>query len=181
MPSFKTTILAAVAAFASAQSCQSGSAGATCLTSGGSWLEIIAPFANSSAAVGQPMTITWTVCGTDPNFLTGNITFSIVDASNSANAQSIPNGQLNTVGVGAGTTSVTIPNLPSTGKYAVSSSYHDATANKWDSCFGNTFSVTGGVVAPTGGATATVATTKSAAGAVVIGSVAAMVAAALAL
>ncbi|KAJ3006743.1 UNVERIFIED_CONTAM: hypothetical protein HDU68_003914 [Siphonaria sp. JEL0065] len=156
----------------------SASAGGTCVTSGGSWLQIISPFAGSTATVGQDITVTWGVCGTDPSFLYGNVTFEIADASNSNNVQSISGGQFISTPVSAGTATAKVPALPNSAKYTIKSSYHDNAANKWISCFGNTFAITGGV-APAGNSSATVVPTTKSSGFVAAAGAAGVAAAAI--
>ncbi|KAJ3067613.1 hypothetical protein HDU98_009190 [Podochytrium sp. JEL0797] len=149
---------ATVVLASSALACLSPSeAGATCLTSGGSWLYMIAPFQDATLTVGQPFNIQWDSCGADLAFQNATLSFEIADATKSNNIQSIPNGQLTFSGpVTASMLQATaiVPNIPAGAKYAIKSSYHDVAGNKWDNCFGNTFSVVGGAaVAPAGNAT----------------------------
>ncbi|KAI9343224.1 hypothetical protein BDR26DRAFT_858747 [Obelidium mucronatum] len=118
-----------LASVAFAGDCTPGEAGASCMTSGGSWLTIISPFANSNAVVGQDLTVTWGVCGNDPSFLYGNVTFEIADATNPNNVQTISGGQIiSSTPVSVGTVTVKVPltlAATATGKYTIKSSYRD--------------------------------------------------------
>ncbi|KAJ3007500.1 UNVERIFIED_CONTAM: hypothetical protein HDU68_003476 [Siphonaria sp. JEL0065] len=157
-----STIAAVALSALSVSACAPGEAGATCMTSGGSWLYMISPFANAAIVAGQPFDITWDVCGPDATFLKSDISFEIADATNPNNVLSIAAGQLtfktqpNVANLKATTNTPTT--LVAGTKYTIKSSYHDVAVNQWKSCFGNTFTVTG----PAGNSSATVVpTTKS--------------------
>ncbi|KAJ3006744.1 UNVERIFIED_CONTAM: hypothetical protein HDU68_003915 [Siphonaria sp. JEL0065] len=179
-----STIAAIALSALSVSACVAGEGGATCLTSGGSWLYMISPFDKAAIVAGQPFDITWDVCGPDATFLKSDISFEIADATNPNNVQSITAGQLTFK------TQPNVANLKATAnapttlvagtKYTIKSSYHDVAANQWKSCFGNTFFITGG--APAGNSSATVVpTTKSGAETISIVAAAAAVAGVLVL
>ncbi|KAI9343225.1 hypothetical protein BDR26DRAFT_1006464 [Obelidium mucronatum] len=144
----KATIAALVLAAASVFACAPGEGGPTCITSGGSWLYMISPYAGATLAAGQPFEISWDVCGQDPTFLKSTISFEIADASIPTNVQSISAGQLTFAQppvVSSLKTTATVPSGLTAGtKYTIKSSYSDALSNKWVFCFGNTFTVSGG-------------------------------------
>ncbi|KAJ3246655.1 hypothetical protein HDU78_003749 [Chytriomyces hyalinus] len=164
------THFAAIAAFAvsSATAQCSGNPGATCMTSGGSWLSIINPGQGSSYQAGQDLMITWDACGNDDAFKSSTIQFIVVDAKNPNNIADLAGG----IGALAGSPKVTdgqfkvkIPDtIPAGEKYALKSVYRDAAATKWVNCFGVTFAISNSAaVVPTSGGNATVSQTPAAA------------------
>ncbi|KAJ3241120.1 hypothetical protein HDU81_001906 [Chytriomyces hyalinus] len=150
-----------------------GNPGATCLTSGGSWLSIINPSQGSSYQAGQDLIITWDACGTDDAFKSSTIQFALVDAKNPNNIADLAGG----IGALAGTPKVTdgqfkvkIPDtIPAGEKYSLKSIYRDVAATKWVNCFGVTFAISNaagaaaGGAAPTSAGNATVSQTPAAA------------------
>ncbi|KAJ3202060.1 hypothetical protein HDU82_007647 [Entophlyctis luteolus] len=157
MHAIATALVATLAAFVRADC--SVPPGSTCETSGGSWLVITSPYANSSYQSGGSLSVIWDVCGNDATFKASTITLDVADATDSTNVQVVSGGTLSSAAeVSSGQLATTMPTaVPSGNKFTVRSSYHDATANKWIYCFGNTFAVTGGSSA----AAATAANTAS--------------------
>ncbi|KAJ3025997.1 UNVERIFIED_CONTAM: hypothetical protein HDU68_006369 [Siphonaria sp. JEL0065] len=160
-----STIAAVALSVISVSACAPGEGGATCLTSGGSWLYTISPFSGAVLVPDQPFDITWDACGNDFAFLNANITFEIADATNPNNVQSISAGQLtfktqpNVTNLKA---TATVPTGLLPGKnYTIKSSYHDIAANKWTNCFGNTFFVGSKTAATVSNATVTPTGSKS--------------------
>ncbi|KAI8832458.1 hypothetical protein BJ741DRAFT_614586 [Chytriomyces cf. hyalinus JEL632] len=159
--------LAAVAVSSASAQC-SGNPGATCMTSGGSWLSIINPGQGSSYQAGQDLMITWDACGNDDAFKSATIQFIVVDAKNPNNIADLAGG----IGALAGSPKVTdgqfkvkIPDtIPAGEKYALKSVYRDVAATKWVNCFGVTFGISNSAaVVPTSAGNATIAQTPAAA------------------
>ncbi|KAJ3264605.1 hypothetical protein HDU77_007962 [Chytriomyces hyalinus] len=155
-------------AVSSASAQCTGNPGATCLTSGGSWLSIINPSQGSSFQAGQDLVITWDACGTDDAFKSSTIQFALVDAKNPNNIADLAGG----IGALAGTPKVTdgqfkvkIPEtIPAGEKYSLKSIYRDVAATKWVNCFGVTFAISNSAaVVPTSAGNATVSQTPAAA------------------
>ncbi|KAJ3224602.1 hypothetical protein HDU81_008451 [Chytriomyces hyalinus] len=166
-----THIVALISVAVSSVTAQcTGNPGATCMTSGGSWLSIINPGQGSSYQAGQDLMITWDACGNDDAFKSSTIQFIVVDAKNPNNIADLAGG----IGALAGSPKVTdgqfkvkIPEtIPAGEKYALKSVYRDAAATKWVNCFGVTFAIANSAAAaavPTSAGNATIAQTPAAA------------------
>ncbi|KAJ3347401.1 hypothetical protein HDU83_002106 [Entophlyctis luteolus] len=143
MRTFTAAVLATLSTFVRADC--SSTPGSTCVTSGGSWLVISSPYANSSYRSGGSLNVIWDVCGSDATFKASTITLDVADATDASNVQVVSGGTLSSSAkVSDGQLATALPTaVPSGSKYTVRSSYHDATSGKWIYCFGNTFAVTG--------------------------------------
>ncbi|KAJ3119692.1 hypothetical protein HK100_000191 [Physocladia obscura] len=138
---FKTFVAVAFASLASACTTES-EAGSTCVTSGGAWLYILSPYANTTYDAGSTINLQWDFCGTDAAFSNATVIFSLVDASNPNDAVDISNGGISFATPstwGSGQATGTIPAGVSGSKISVKSTYHDST--KFDFCFGNVFTI----------------------------------------